>query len=386
VDLSYIINQLGEEREKYFNAVAPPVIQTSNFAFDTVEELRHGISDEFESTLYSRGNNPTLDILRKKIAALDGAEDALVFSSGVSAVSIPVIANVKQGDHIICVNKPYSWTHKLFNDLLPRFGITTTMIDGTRIENFEKAIQSNTKIIFLESPNTFTFELQDIEAVAKLAKSKNILTMIDNSYCSPLYQQPIKMGIDLCMQTATKYIGGHSDTVAGVVSGSKEMIKKIYTADFLNIGAVISPFSAWMLLRSLRTFELRVNRSSESAEKIVSHFENHPKIKKMFYPFSKSFSQNDLAKKQMKKPGGLFSIVLKTNSIQKIENFCNSLKRFLMAVSWGGHESLVFPVCASIKKDDYNPDNIEHNLVRLYIGLEDADALIEDIEQGLKNI
>ncbi|MEP7171124.1 MAG: aminotransferase class V-fold PLP-dependent enzyme, partial [Bacteroidota bacterium] len=290
------------------------------------------------------------------------------------------------GDHIICVNKPYSWTNKLFKDLLPRFGITTSMIDGTRIENFEKTIQSNTKLIFLESPNTFTFELQDIEAVAKLAKSKNILTMIDNSYCSPLYQQPVKMGIDLSMQTATKYIGGHSDTVAGVVSGSKEMIKKIFVADFLNIGAIISPFSAWLLLRSLRTFELRVERSSESAQKIVSHFENHSKIAKMFYPFSKSFPQNDLAKKQMKKPGGLFSVVLKANSIEKIEGFCNSLKRFLIAVSWGGHESLVFPVCAAIKKEDYNPDNMEHNLVRFYIGLEDAEVLIEDIEKGLEKV
>src|SRR6185436_7190504 len=131
---------LGEEREKYFNAVAPPIIQTSNFAFNTVEELRTGISDEFVSTLYSRGHNPTLDILRKKIAALDGAEDALVFSSGVSATFLAVFANVKQGDHIVCVAKPYSWTNKLLNDLLPRFGITATMIDGTRIENFEKAI------------------------------------------------------------------------------------------------------------------------------------------------------------------------------------------------------------------------------------------------------
>jgi len=383
VDLSYIINQFGEDREQYFNAVAPPIIQTSNFAFNTVEKLREGISDEFQGTLYSRGNNPTLDILRKKLAALDGAEDALVFASGVAALTVPVFANIKQGDHIICVNKPYSWTNKLFNDLLPRFGITTTMVDGTQIKNFEKAIQSNTKIIFLESPNTFTFELQDIEAVTKLAKSKNILTMIDNSYCSPLYQQPIKMGVDLCMQTATKYIGGHSDTVAGVVSGSCEMIKKIFVADFLNIGAIISPFNAWLLLRSLRTLELRVERSSQSAQKIVSHFENHPKIEKIFYPFSKSFPQNDLAKKQMKKPGGMFSIIVKTYSIEKIENFCNSLKRFLMAVSWGGHESLVFPASAVIKKVEYNSENSDHNLIRFYVGLEDPEVLICDIEQGL---
>ncbi|MFI5219378.1 MAG: aminotransferase class I/II-fold pyridoxal phosphate-dependent enzyme [Bacteroidia bacterium] len=386
MDLSYIINQLGEEREHYFNAVSPPIIQTSNFAFNNADDLRSALSDEFANTLYTRGNNPTIDMLRKKLAALDGSEDALVFSSGVAAIFVAVVANVQMGDHIISIAKPYSWTHKLFNDFLPRFGITCTMIDGTRVENFEKAIQSNTKIIFLESPNTMTFELQDLEAVSKLAKQKNILTIIDNSYCSPLYQQPCKMGIDISVQTATKYLGGHSDTVAGVISGTKEMIKKIFVADFLNIGAVISPFSAWLLLRSLRTFELRVEKSSASAQKVVSHFENHPKVAKMYYPFSKSFPQNDLAKKQMKKPGGMFTVALKTNSVEQIENFCHSLKRFLMAVSWGGHESLVFPACAAIKKEEYDSKNTEHNLVRFYIGLEDPDVLIEDIENALKKI
>ena len=242
MDLSYIINQLGEEREHYFNAVAPPVIQTSNFAFDDVAALRDALSDESMVYLYSRGNNPTIEILQQKLAALDGAEDALVFASGVAAVTIPVVANVKSGDHIICVAKPYSWTNKLFNILLPRFGVTCTMIDGTKTENFEKAVQPDTKLIFLESPNTFTYELQDLKAVSSLAKSKNILTMIDNSYCTPLSQKPIEMGIDLSMQTMTKYIGGHSDAVGGVVTGSKEMIHKIFAADFLNIGAAVFSF------------------------------------------------------------------------------------------------------------------------------------------------
>jgi hypothetical protein len=171
MDLSYIINQLGEERENYFNAIAPPIIQTSNFASPNVEKLREALSDEYSHTLYSRGNNPTLDILRKKLAALDGAEDALVFSSGVAAIFVAVFANLKQGDHIVSVAKPYSWTNKLFNDLLPRFGVTTTMIDCTRIENFENAIHENTKIIFLESPNTFTFELQPISQEALPVRS-----------------------------------------------------------------------------------------------------------------------------------------------------------------------------------------------------------------------
>ncbi|CAN5471679.1 bifunctional L-alanine/L-glutamate racemase [soil metagenome] len=386
MDLPYILNQLGEDRSDYYNAVAPPIIQTSNFAFDTVASLRDALSDESKVFLYSRGNNPTIDILQQKLAALDGAEDALVFASGVAAVTIPIVANVKSGDHIICVAKPYSWTNKLFTNLLPRFGVTCTMVDGKAIENFEKAIQPNTKLIFLESPNTFTYELQDLKAVASLAKSKNILTMIDNSYCTPLSQKPIEMGIDLSMQTMTKYIGGHSDAVGGVVSGSKEMINKIFAADYLNIGAAVSPFNAFLFLRGLRTIELRVERSCASATTLVEYFEKQAKVLKMYYPFSKSFPQRELALKQMKLGGGMFTMALDVQHALQIETFCNSLKRFLMAVSWGGHESLAFPVCATIPKENFDPSNIEHKLVRFYIGLEDPNVLIEDIENAMKKI
>ncbi len=388
MDLSYILNQLGEERERYYNAVAPPIIQTSNFAFYNVASLRMALNDESKTYLYSRGNNPTIEILEKKLAALDGAEDALVFSSGVAAVTVPVIANVNSGDHVVCVSKPYSWTNKLFSNLLPRFGVTCTMIDGTRIENFESAIggQTNTKLIFLESPNTFTYELQDLRAVASLAKSKNILTMIDNSYCTPLSQQPIEMGIELSMQTMTKYIGGHSDAVGGVVCGSKEMIRKIFAAEYLNIGAAVSPFNAFLFLRGLRTLELRVERSCTSAAKLVEHFENHPRVLKMYYPFSKSFPQRELAIKQMKMGGGMFTMALDVNGADQIETFCNSLKRFLMAVSWGGHESLAFPVCATIPKEKFDASDTDHKLVRFYIGLEDPKVLIEDIEQSFGRI
>ena len=239
MDLSYILNELGEERENYFNAIAPPIWQTSNFAFKTTSEFREGLRDEYSSWLYSRGNNPTVNILRKKLAALDGAEDALVFGSGMGAISTPILSLLNQGDHIVSVAKPYSWTTRLFDKVLPKYGINTTYVDGTVTENFEKALTPQTKLIYLESPNTLTFELQDLTAVARLAKANGILTMIDNSYCSPLYQQPYIMGIDLVAQSATKYIGGHSDVVAGVVAGSKELIKKIFDAEFLNIGGNI---------------------------------------------------------------------------------------------------------------------------------------------------
>src|ERR1700744_490569 len=179
MELSYILNELGEDRENYFNAVSPPIIQTSNFTFKTVADFRAALAEEFDADLYSRGNNPTLNILRQKLAALDGAEDALVFSSGIAAVSVPILALLKQGDHIVSVENPYSWTIKLFNDLLAKFGITTTFVDGSEVSNIENAIIPATKLIYLESPNTFSYELQDLQAIAQIARSRGIITMID---------------------------------------------------------------------------------------------------------------------------------------------------------------------------------------------------------------
>lgn len=384
MDLSYILNELGEERENYFNAVAPPIIQTSNFTFKNVADFRKALSDEYYANLYSRGNNPTIDILRKKLAALDGAEDALVFGSGIASIATPVLALLNQGDHIVSVAKPYSWTIKLFERLLPKFGITTTFVDGTMVENFEEAIQPNTKLIYLESPNTFTYELQDITAIATLAKSKNIMTMIDNSYCSPLNQQPYKMGIDLVAQSATKFIGGHSDVVAGVVTGSKALIKKIFDAEFLNIGVTISPMNAWLLIRGLRTLQLRMHRICDSTKKVIAYLENHPKIERVIFPFHPSFPQYELAKKQMNDAGGLFSIILKVDTLARVEKFCNSLQHILMAVSWGGHESLAIPSAVGFKPEEFDVKNSNHRLVRLYIGLEDPDYLITDLKQALE--
>ncbi|RYY32160.1 MAG: aminotransferase class I/II-fold pyridoxal phosphate-dependent enzyme [Sphingobacteriaceae bacterium] len=383
MDISYILNELGEDRSKYFNAIAPPIIQSSNFAFDTVANMRKALTNEFDATLYSRGQNPTLDILRKKLAALDGAEDALVFASGVAAISIPVLAVLNQGDHVVCVENPYSWTIKMFNNLLPKFGITTTFVDGKDVANFEAAISPETKLIYLESPNTFSYELQDLKAVADLAKSKGIITMIDNSYCSPLYQQPAKLGIDLVAQSATKYIGGHSDVVAGVVTGSKEIINRIFENEFMNIGAALSPHSAWLLIRGLRTLPLRLQRSFESTQKVTYWLQQHPAVDKVIWPFNTDFPQAELAKKQMQGCGGLFSFTLKNSSLEKIENFCNKLQHILMAVSWGGHESLIIPGIAGIPSEDYRADNHRHQLIRMYVGLEEADYLINDLEQAL---
>lgn len=383
MDLSYILNELGEERDQYFNAVSPPVSQSSNFTFNSVADFRNALANEFEAVLYSRGHNPTLNILRQKLAALDGAEDCLVFSSGIASITVPILSLLKHGDHIVSVENPYSWTVKLFNDFLVKFNISTTFVDGSDIENIRNAIRPETRLIYLESPNTFSYELQDLAAISIIAKEKGIITMIDNSYCGPLYQQPIRLGIDLVAQSATKYIGGHSDVVAGVLTGSRELIKKIFNNEFMNIGPSLSPHSAWLLIRGLRTLPLRMQRSFDTTRIITAWLAQHPAVDKVLWPFMPGFKQSDLARQQMQGCGGLFSFTLKDPSVQKIEAFCNKLKHILMAVSWGGHESLIIPAIAGIKEADYNPNNLRHQLIRLYVGLEDADYLISDLKQAL---
>lgn len=386
MDISQIINELGEDRENYFNAVAPPIMQTSNFAFKKVADLSKAFEDEMGGYIYSRGLNPTVDILRKKLAALDGAEDCLVFNNGAAAIFAGIFANVKAGDHIVSVKAPYTWVQRMLDVILPRFGVTSTYIDGTNIENWKNATQSNTTFYYLESPNSWDFALQPIKEVAALARSKGIVTLIDNSYCTPLYQKPIEMGIDMAMQTATKYIGGHSDTLGGVLSGSHAMMKKIFDSEYLNIGSGIQPFNAWLLIRGLRTLPARIERITRSTAEVVAFMKQHPKVESVLFPFDESFLQYQLAKEQMKGACGLFTFILRTNKREEVVKFCESLKHVMMAVSWGGHESLVIPKCAGIKPGDFDPSNKEHRYVRVYVGLEDAHYLMADLEQALAGI
>lgn len=386
IDWSYIINELGEDREHYFNAISPPIIQTSNFAFRTVDELRKAFENEMGSYLYSRGVNPTVNILRKKLAALDGAEDCLVFNNGAAAIFAAVLANVKAGDHIVSVQKPYTWVQRMFDCILPRFGVTTTYIDGTSIVNWEKATLPNTTFYYLESPNSWEFQIQDLAAVSQLARSMNIVTLIDNSFCTPLYQRPIALGIDMAMQTATKYISGHSDTLGGVLCGSSQMMKKIFDSEYLNIGSGIQPFNAWLLLRGLRTLRPRLQRITSTTSEVLAYLKQHPLIQEVIFPLDPTFPQYELAKKQMTGACGLLTVVLRASSMQQIVRFCESLRHILMAVSWGGHESLAIPKCASIPPAQFDPAIREHRMVRIYLGLEDASYLISDLDQALKSM
>jgi cystathionine beta-lyase/cystathionine gamma-synthase len=225
-----------------------------------------------------------------------------------------------------------------------------------------------------------------LRELAAFAKERNIITVIDNTYCTGMYQNITDLGIDIAMQTATKYIGGHSDTIGGVLTGTKAMMRKIFDSEYLTVGSGIQPFNAWLLLRGLRTLPIRLQRINESTQKVVEYLAGHLKVEKVIFPFHQSFDQYDLAKQQMKAAFGLMTIVLKDTKRQSIIKFCESLEAFLIAVSWGGHESLVIPRCATLPVDSYDPASEKHRYIRLYIGLEDADYLINDLERALLTI
>ena len=378
---SFIINQLAEDREKYFNAVAPPIIQTSNFAYPTVDEFAAAVANEKNEPIYSRGNNPTVDMLARKLAALEGAEDCLMVGSGAAAITNAVVSQVNAGDHIVSVKDPYSWATHLMTKILPRFGVETIFVDGTKIENFQNACTDKTKLIYLESPNSWTFELQDLAAIAKFAKQKGITTVIDNSYCTALCQRPIDLGIDLVIYSATKYYNGHSDVVAGAFCGSEEKITQIFHNEFMTFGNILAPQNAWLMLRSLRTLPIRLKQSSESTVKIIEFLQNSPKVERIWYPFHQDNPQLDLARRQMKMPMGMFTIALRNRDPRSIKNFCEALQYFLIAVSWGGHESLIMPKCAFVGEDDP-----QVNMIRVYVGLEEAEVLMADLERALEQV
>src|SRR5580765_3233686 len=365
MDLSYILNHLGEDRERHRGAVSPPIYQSSIFAFPSVDAFRQGFRDEFGNTIYTRGNNPTVEILRRKVAALEGAEDCLMFSSGAGAISAAVIASVAAGDHVICVARPYSWTRAVLRDLLGRFGVTTSFIDGTDAANFAAAITPQTKLIVLESPNSMTYEQQDLAAVAKLAQAHGIRTVA---------------------HSATKYLNGHSDVVGGALCASEAIIREVFKKAYMVCGAVMSPHDAWLMIRGLRTLSVRMERIARTTRELLSFLQAHAKVEKVFYPHDATNPQFALTTAQMRGASGLLTVVLHAADVAGVERFCNALQYFLMTVSWGGYESLQFPVCAVYPADaPLTPPGggAGLNYVRLSVGLEEPDTLIADLRQAL---
>ena len=387
-DLSYILNHLGEERERWHGAVAPPIVQSSIFAFRDVDAMRAGFRDEFGQHVYTRGNNPTVEILRRKLAALEGAEDCLVFGSGAAAMAAGVVACLAGGDHVVCVARPYSWTRAVLKDLLGRFGVATTFVDGTDTDAIAAALRPATRLIVLESPNSMTFEQQDLAAVAALARPRGIRTLCDNSHATPLNQSPIALGIDLVAHSATKYLNGHSDVVAGALCGSTALLREVFRGPYMTLGAILSPHDAWLLIRGLRTLPQRMERIAASTRTVIAWLEGHPRVRRVFSPHARGNPQLALTTRQLRGASGLVTVQLDAGDTAAVERFCNALQRFLLTVSWGGYESLAFPVCAVHPAGAplHPPGVAGLDLVRLSIGLEDPAVLLADLEQALQRI
>ena len=326
-----------------------------------------------------------MNLCEQKIAALEHTERAKLVSSGVAAIASSVMAFMQQGDHAVCIRSSYGWAGYLFKTYLKRFGVDCTFVDGYTVEEFEQAIRPNTKVIYLESPATFTFTLQPLRQIAELAKQHGIKTVIDNTWATPIFQNPADMGIDLVVHSASKYLGGNSDVVGGVVCGSDEDITRIFNTEFLMQGQVPDPFSAWLILRNLRTLHLRMPVHYRHALGLSEFLEARDDVENVNYPFLPSFPQYELAKEQMRGGSGLFSFRLKTRDPEKVKTITNHVKFFKLAVSWGGYESLFEPTALVYKNGETIPDD-RVSLIRVHAGLEDLDLLKEDLAQALDSV
>ena len=355
------------------------------------KRLIGAFDDRINTSIYTRGRNPGVHMVEKKLAALAGGEKSKLFTSGMAAVTAAVMHFLSAGDHVIALKNIYGPTNNLIHVYLrKKMGIKTTFVSGNEIGEFEEAIRENTKLIYLESPSSAIFSIQDIEGVCKLARSKGIKTIIDNTWATPIFQQPLKMGVDLEVHSCSKYIGGHSDVVAGLVIGNSEDIDNISVNEFELLGGKIAPIEAWLILRSLRTLPIRMKAHQEHAMKVAEYLEIHPKVQQVNYPGLKSFPQYELAKKQMSGYSSLLSFKLKTINLEEIKKFFNSLQIFKIGVSWGGHESLIYAPAISYLKElnteQFEGLGISLSDMRISVGLENVDDLIADMEQALNKI
>lgn len=360
-------------------AVVPPIYQTSLFTFDNYADMADTFAGRSTRPIYSRGNNPTVMEFESRIAALEGAEAARGFSSGMAAISSTVLAFVGTGQRIVAIRNCYGDAYRLFERLLPHLGIKVDYVDGSDPDAIAAALPG-AAMLYLESPTSMMFELQDLEVLTAMAKAQGIVTVIDNSWATPLFQKPILHGVDVVMHSASKYLGGHSDTVAGVVAGSVEHIRRINERTYPYLGAKLSPFEAWLLLRGLRTLPLRLPHHMKSALTIAERLKGHAQVERVNHP---AFS-NHPGKKTLSGYSGLFSFEV-TEDID-VPAFVDALKLFRIGVSWGGHESLVVPALASLQQ---TPDansigrfGVSPRTIRLNVGLESVEDLWADVSRA----
>ncbi|MCZ7399562.1 MAG: PLP-dependent aspartate aminotransferase family protein [Candidatus Methanoperedens sp.] len=374
------------EREEETGAVVTPIYQTAPFKFKSAAHAARVMAGDEKGYVYSRGLNPTTEVLEEKMADLEGGEAALAQATGMAAISAAVFTEIKAGDHVIADEVIYGSTYDLFVDMA-KFGVEVSFIDTSDAENVEAAFRPNTKLVFFETPANPTMKLTDIKAVAEIAHKRDAAVMVDNTYMTPYYQQPLALGADVVVHSATKYLNGHGDTLGGVIVGSSDFIKRArHTAK--NIGGAISPFSAWLIIRGMKTLPVRMDRHTENAMAVARFLEGHNKIERVIYPGLPDFPQYDLAKKQMSGSGGMIAFLLKDAS--DVPLFLDSLELCTLAVSLGETGTLVqHPATmthAVVPRDDRIRYGIADELVRLSVGLEDVEDIIADLGQALDSV
>jgi methionine-gamma-lyase len=369
-------------------AVAPPIFQTAVFALEDAAAGARFAQEIAPTEYYTRWGNPTVRQVEAIMAALEGGQQALALASGMGAISTALLARLSRGDHIVAGRSLYAATTELMRGVLPRYGIETTLVDPTEPDAFRRALRRNTRVLYVETPSNPRLDLTDLAAVAEIAREHGCFTIADNTFATPFNQQPLSLGIDAVVHSATKYIGGHHDVTAGIIVGSADFIRDCWK--HLKIfGPTLSPFDAWLLIRGLKTFGLRIERQNANALRIAEFLQAHPRVERVFYPGLPSHPHHDLARRQMRGFGGMVSFEV-TGGVKAGRRFVESVKLIKLAVSLGGVESLIqHPASMShgpIPQEEREASGITEGLLRLSVGIEDVEDLIEDLEQALAQI
>ncbi|MFO8058688.1 MAG: aminotransferase class I/II-fold pyridoxal phosphate-dependent enzyme [bacterium] len=375
----------GEMRVKYADALTVPIVQTSTYVFHSTEEIKRYTSKRLIRYEYARYGNPTQEATEDKLAILEGADNCLVFDSGMSAITTTLLALLSKGDHIILTDDLYGQTLKFSTRHLPRFGIDYTITKMGDYKEMEKAVKKNTRIIFTESPTNPYLNIIDLDRMREIKEKYGTLMIIDSTFATPYNQKPLEWGVDLVIQSATKYLAGHNDILAGAVLGGRDLMTTIRDYQHAT-GSIIDPHCCYLLLRGLKTAALRVDFQNKSAMKVAEYLEQHPKIKKVFYPGLPSHPHHHIARAQMKGYGGVLSFWVKGN-LKKVNKFLDALKSIYIAPSLGGVETLItHPATVSYyrytRKERYEL-GINDQLCRLALGIEDPDDVIADLDQAL---
>ncbi len=380
----------GEAPDPTYGAHTIPIFQTSTFVFDNAQQGAARFTGEEEGYTYARvgPNTPTHAAFVKKIAALEGGETAQTFSSGMAAITAVALSQLEQGDHLLSTNVVYGGTYGLFSSILTKFGIEVSFVDTSDHENVKKNIRNNTKVIFLETPANPTMIVSDIEEICKISHDIGALCVVDNTFATPYFQRPLQLGADVVVHSCTKYIGGHADLLGGVVVGKKDFIKSM-TSVVNSTGGTMGPLEAWLCIRGLKTLHLRMERHASNGMKVAEFLEAHPKIEWVRYPGLPSHPQYDIAKKQMSGSGGMISFGIK-GDIEAGQKLMNSLELCSLAVSLGSVDTLIqHPASmthANVPVDVRTETGITDDLVRISVGVEDAEDIIADLEQALAQL